>query len=151
MCPRLKMVYGSCQHRICVDCLYSNLDVRRPSMQKCPTCQKIDAFPLFRPDIPEDNIESQWCLGVRECTNSGCQIEVWEWELEDHLLTCPNKIDSPAPSSTRRQSFPAHNTVNHSKKQKKELYGRLTRSRSIAVSNRLRPRRRRVLVRGEVM
>ena len=48
MCPRLKMVYGSCQHRICVDCLYSNLDVRRPSMQKCPTCQKIDAFPLFR-------------------------------------------------------------------------------------------------------
>ncbi|XP_063429256.1 uncharacterized protein LOC134712051 [Mytilus trossulus] len=146
MCPKLKMVYGTCQHRICVDCLYCNYDSRRPSMDKCPTCQKDDAFPPFRPDIPEDNIESQRCLGIRSCTNSGCPIEMWEWELEEHLLICPNRADSPAATAKRRRSHPIH-TYDETKHQKKSLQLRVARSRSnVHELSRLRPRRHQVLV-----
>ncbi|KAK3093629.1 hypothetical protein FSP39_018290 [Pinctada imbricata] len=78
------MVYGSCQHRVCADCLYDENN-RRPSMKACPTCQRDNAFPLLRPNIPEDTLAIQRCLGVRACTNKGCRMEFWEWELENHI------------------------------------------------------------------
>lgn len=143
MCPKLMMVYGSCQHRICVDCLYCD-DVRRPSMEKCPTCLKDEAFPVIRPDIPEDNIESQRCLGIRSCTNAGCTIEIWEWELEEHLVSCPNRIDSPVAPVKRRQS---HSDFTSERHYRKILRQRVTRSSS-TVSERiqLRPRTQRTLL-----
>lgn len=101
LCPKLKMVYGYCQHRVCEDCLYNEDNARHPCMQKCPTCQIEDAFPVFRPDIPEDSIELQKCLGVRSCTNKGCTVEMWEWEMEDHLRVCPNRLQS---TPSRRNS-----------------------------------------------
>ena len=44
-------------------------------------------FFVFRPEIPEDNMAMMWCLGVRECPNRihGCEMEMWEWEMEDHM------------------------------------------------------------------
>lgn len=42
-------------------------------------------FALHRPAIPEDVIEIQRCLGVRACPHSGCTMECWEWEMEEHL------------------------------------------------------------------
>lgn len=121
LCPRLQMVSGYCQHRICTQCLYNEDSIRKPSLDKCPTCQKEEAFPVIRyfsdcrsckiwiihctklldvnliwywfnqffyfnrPAIPEDIIEIQRCLGVRACPHSGCTMECWEWEMEEHL------------------------------------------------------------------
>ncbi|XP_060081619.1 TNF receptor-associated factor 6-like [Ylistrum balloti] len=102
--PRLKMVYGLCQHRVCDDCLYNN-DIRRPSFDKCPTCLKEDMFPLIRPDIPEDSIEHQRCLGVRSCPHEGCTVEMWEWEMESHLMVCPNRIQNKSVNK-RKTSLP---------------------------------------------
>lgn len=45
----------------------------------------ISSFALHRPAIPEDVIEIQRCLGVRACPHSGCTMECWEWEMEEHL------------------------------------------------------------------
>lgn len=38
-----------------------------------------------RPDIPDDNLEMMRCLGVQLCENKGCDVELWQWELEDHV------------------------------------------------------------------
>lgn len=48
LCPRLEMVSGYCQHRICTQCLYNEDSIRKPSLDKCPTCQKEEAFPVIR-------------------------------------------------------------------------------------------------------
>ena len=48
LCPRLEMVSGYCQHRICTQCLYNEDNIRKPSLDKCPTCQKEEAFPVIR-------------------------------------------------------------------------------------------------------
>lgn len=48
LCPRLQMVSGYCQHRICTQCLYNEDSIRKPSLDKCPTCQKEEAFPVIR-------------------------------------------------------------------------------------------------------
>ncbi|XP_076305849.1 uncharacterized protein LOC143222773 isoform X2 [Tachypleus tridentatus] len=83
------MVTGMCQHRICTECLYdSENGALKTSMSRCPTCQKSAVFPPERPNIPEDNILIQKMLGVRQCPNSGCFNEFWEWELSDHLKEC---------------------------------------------------------------
>lgn len=81
---KLRMVYGSCQHRFCEDCVYDSKGNRNGGLERCPTCQRIDSLPQFRPDIPEDNVEIQVHLGVRKCPNSGCGLEMWHWELSSH-------------------------------------------------------------------
>ena len=83
--PKLRMIYGSCQHRLCENCLYDKQDNRRVGLERCPTCQRENAFPARRPDIPEDNIEIQVQLGVRKCPNSRCNLQMWHWEIPDHL------------------------------------------------------------------
>lgn len=83
--PNLRMIYGSCQHRLCENCLYDKQGNRRFGLERCPTCQRESAFPMTRPDIPEDNIEIQVQLGVRKCPNSRCKLHMWHWEIPDHL------------------------------------------------------------------
>ena len=82
---KFRMVYGSCQHRLCEGCLYDSEGKRKAGFQRCPTCQRLNSFPESRPDIPEDNIEIQVYLGVRKCPNRGCGLEMWRRELRDHL------------------------------------------------------------------
>jgi hypothetical protein len=48
LCPRLEMVVGHCQHRVCCQCVYNKDGLRKPSLDKCPTCQREDAFPVIR-------------------------------------------------------------------------------------------------------
>ncbi|KAL5008576.1 hypothetical protein ScPMuIL_014157 [Solemya velum] len=103
LCPKLKMVYGSCQHRICQDCLYDADDIIRQSLQRCPSCQKEGSFPDQRPDIPDDNIELQKCLGMRVCVN-GCDVELWEWEIEEHVRVCPKRIEKVQTPSREKRS-----------------------------------------------
>ena len=83
--PNLRMIYGSCQHRLCENCLYDKGGNRRFGLERCPTCQRENAFPSTRPDVPEDNIEIQVQLGVRKCPNRGCKVQMWHWELQNHL------------------------------------------------------------------
>ena len=45
--PKLNMVSGQCQHRICDDCLYEK-DNRRICMKNCPVCSYEDSFPVKR-------------------------------------------------------------------------------------------------------
>ncbi|KAH3852883.1 uncharacterized protein LOC127875106 [Dreissena polymorpha] len=85
--PRLHMVSGQCQHRICVDCLYVE-DERRPCMEACPICSMFDSFPKTRPIIPTQVIDVQKCLGVSVC-QSGCGLELWYWETDEHERSCP--------------------------------------------------------------
>lgn len=54
----------------------------------------ISSFALLRPAIPEDVIEIQRCLGVRACPHSGCTMECWEWEMEEHLKWVSHRIVS---------------------------------------------------------
>ncbi|XP_031557832.1 TNF receptor-associated factor 6-A-like [Actinia tenebrosa] len=118
--PRLRMVYGSCQHRLCVNCLYDSDDLRRDGLDKCPTCQLEDAFPIFKPSIPEDNIALQQQIGVVSCTNSGCESEMWYWELEKHLSTecCFNKLKTTQQSKKRKSvsDKPHEYNLRHSSK-----------------------------------
>ncbi|XP_059156365.1 uncharacterized protein LOC131941254 [Physella acuta] len=88
--PKLEMVYGWCQHRLCADCLYNQDSTLRTNLQRCPICAKLGSFPTTRPDIPEDSVELQKCLGVRVCPNSvrGCKTNIWDWEMDEHLSTC---------------------------------------------------------------
>ena len=83
--PSLRMIYGSCQHRLCENCLYDNEGNRRLGLERCPTCQRENVFPSTRPDVPEDNIEIQVHLGVRRCPHNGCKLQMWHWELQNHL------------------------------------------------------------------
>jgi len=83
--PKLRMVFGLCQHRLCEDCLYNSWGLRRIGLEKCPTCQMDSAFPYLKPSIPEDNIAIQRQLGVVKCPNEGCGLEMWCWEQEKHL------------------------------------------------------------------
>ncbi|XP_074662391.1 uncharacterized protein LOC141914939 [Tubulanus polymorphus] len=101
--PRLRMVFGLCQHKICDECLYNHSGSRKRGLGKCPSCQMEDAFPISRPDIPEDNIELQIQLGVRACPNSGCCVEMWEWEVKDHLRVCPCKANTPQSKATLKR------------------------------------------------
>ncbi|XP_033736294.1 TNF receptor-associated factor 6-like [Pecten maximus] len=134
--PRLKMVYGLCQHRVCEDCLYNDKMIRRSSFDKCPTCLKENTFPLLRPDIPEDNIEHQKCLGVRSCPHEGCNMEMWEWELESHLLVCPNRIKVKSVSN-KRPSLPDKHSESEKRlkslPEARTLSTRVLRSKSLSV------------------
>ncbi|CAG5132548.1 unnamed protein product, partial [Candidula unifasciata] len=87
---KLEMVSGSCQHRLCSCCLYLDNGCLKPDMHKCPVCGKYLAFPQKRPTIPEDLIEMQRYLGVKECPNKdrGCKFQMWDWELDDHCSMC---------------------------------------------------------------
>ncbi|KAK7104393.1 uncharacterized protein [Littorina saxatilis] len=106
LCPRLEMVTGMCQHRVCVDCLYEEEGQLKNSFVKCPVCQHRGTFPAARPEIPEDNIKLMQCLGVRVCPNHsrGCNLEMWEWEIEDHLRLCTIRQRSPLQSVTPTKS-----------------------------------------------
>lgn len=99
-CPSLEMVYGRCQHKMCVACCYDEqtgfILIKKG---RCPTCQKDYQFPLLRPIIPEDNMEHQKCLGVCSCPND-CGIYLWQWEVEEHLRQCPNKTAEPETTVT---------------------------------------------------
>ncbi|ESO87714.1 hypothetical protein LOTGIDRAFT_234958 [Lottia gigantea] len=104
LCPRLQMVYGLCQHRVCVSCLYSESGAIRLSMLKCPICQNSNVFPPWKPDILEDTIELQKCLGIRQC--SGCTMELWDWEIENHEEYCQKKKQVPkTPSNNKKIKF----------------------------------------------
>lgn len=84
--PKLRMVYGSCQHRLCENCLYDEDGKRRAGVKRCPVCCKENSFPERRPIIPEDNVEVQVQLGIRKCLYDGCGLEMWHWELFQHLM-----------------------------------------------------------------
>lgn len=104
--PSLRMIYGSCQHRLCENCLYDEEGNRRIGLEKCPTCQREDVFPLTRPDVPEDNMEIQYRLGIRRCPNSGCDLQMWSWELSDHIFECRfvNELPSGKKEITEKSS-----------------------------------------------
>ncbi|XP_060561161.1 uncharacterized protein LOC132720931 [Ruditapes philippinarum] len=91
--PKLHMVSGQCQHRICDDCLYVN-NHRRPCMEKCPVCNMENSFPVTKPIIPVQVIEIQRCIGVQVCPN-GCPAQMWYWEVEEHNKDCPKACISP--------------------------------------------------------
>ncbi|XP_050407458.1 uncharacterized protein LOC126822552 [Patella vulgata] len=104
LCPRLKMVYGICQHRVCVECLYGENGAIRLSMLKCPICQNSNVFPPWKPDILEDTVELQKCLGIQQCGN--CGMELWSWELENHESGCLKKKSLPkTPTTNRKMRF----------------------------------------------
>ncbi|XP_041352357.1 TNF receptor-associated factor 6-like [Gigantopelta aegis] len=90
LCPKTRMVFGLCQHKVCEDCLYDEENCIRPALKFCPICQ-YTTFPLQRPYLPQDNVEMMRCLGVIKCPNPGCGVELWNWELESHLKNCENK------------------------------------------------------------
>ena len=46
--PKLRMVYGICQHKLCEDCLYGNTGLRSHFLEKCPTCGLLEAYPRLR-------------------------------------------------------------------------------------------------------
>ncbi|XP_078349525.1 uncharacterized protein LOC144634448 [Oculina patagonica] len=141
--PNLRMIYGSCQHRLCENCLYDTEGNRRFGLERCPTCQRENAFPVTRPDIPEDNIEIQVQLGVRKCPNSRCKLQMWHWEVPDHLQKCPKS--KPVKRKGLDDSFESPMTLrSHSKKHfdlvtDKTTGGMTTRSKG----HNLRPRRER--------
>ena len=83
---KFKMVYGLCQHRICEDCLYDAANQRRLPLSRCPTCQKDDSFPKEKPDIPQDNVNLMYQIGVRSCPEDSCSEEMWHWEVETHMV-----------------------------------------------------------------
>ncbi|GAB1609573.1 tripartite motif-containing protein 3-like [Argonauta hians] len=83
LCPRLRMVYGKCQHKFCVDCLYNKDNSLR--FMSCPLCNQTDQFPTVKPIIPDDNVDIQKCLGIIECPNPGCNYEMWSRDREEHL------------------------------------------------------------------
>ncbi|KAI8482533.1 hypothetical protein Bbelb_397690 [Branchiostoma belcheri] len=104
LAPRLRMVTGLCQHRVCEACLYD--DSGTLSLKCCPVCQEEGCFRQKRPIIPEDSILAQRQLGVVTCPNDGCQEELWKWELKDHRRVCAHiavivVLDSPAPPAPR--------------------------------------------------
>ncbi|KAH9495070.1 hypothetical protein Btru_018755 [Bulinus truncatus] len=120
--PKLKMVYGLCQHKLCVDCLYIDKQIR-PNMLRCPLCGRMNSFPTILPIIPEDNIEHQRSLGIRECPNKnrGCKATMWTWELDNHLRTCASvqiavpkikKLKQPAEPVLR--SLRTRHNISHS-------------------------------------
>ncbi|XP_061174346.1 uncharacterized protein LOC133183401 [Saccostrea echinata] len=129
LCPRLQMVTGYCQHRICTQCLYNEDGIRKPCLDNCPTCQMEDSFPVMRPAIPEDTVEIQRCLGVRACPHSGCVMELWEWELEEHLKLCPNRQPSPPKQTSKKRK-----SVRKSEDASKTT--RLTRSSTFNIGSR---------------
>ncbi|EDO38126.1 predicted protein [Nematostella vectensis] len=133
--PRLRMVYGSCQHRLCEACLYDSNGERREGLEKCPTCQTMDAFPCFRPSIPEDNIAIQVQLGVRKCLNAGCGAEMWEWELDTHSKECTFS-ESNTRTPRKRRDHSVHTTSNKKKQQSRPAYNlRRQRDRSLEQAN----------------
>ncbi|XP_013417267.1 uncharacterized protein LOC106178581 [Lingula anatina] len=144
--PKLRMVYGSCQHRVCEECLYNEVGKRRRGLSRCPTCQREDAFPVDRPDIPEDNVEMQKRLGVIPCPNSGCDIQTWEWELEEHLSHCP-LAKQKIKSKPERKSQVHSTKRNADTKSKAALSSHSTRTvrhrHSVRVANRERALRTR--------
>ncbi|XP_071081105.1 uncharacterized protein [Haliotis cracherodii] len=142
LCPKLHMVYGYCQHHFCVDCLYDAGGNIRTSMIKCPTCQMDSAFPKTRPDIPDDNLEMMRCLGVQLCENKGCDVELWQWELEDHVRSCPNRVATPKTPYSRHRVKPE--SSKSTKKAKKESVDSppTTRQSGNVVLRRLRSFRR---------
>ncbi|CAH1793031.1 unnamed protein product [Owenia fusiformis] len=102
--PKLEMVYGTCQHRVCVDCVY-RAGVLRSEFSKCPTCNQKFPFPLYRPIIPDDNIEVQKKLGITRCQNStSCKTEMWLWEIEEHNKVCKFKKPKKSRSESQTQS-----------------------------------------------
>ncbi|XP_036363210.1 tripartite motif-containing protein 3-like [Octopus sinensis] len=106
LCPRLRMVYGKCQHKFCVDCLYNNKD-NSLRIMSCPLCNQTGQFPEKKPVIPDDNIEIQKCLGIVECPNEGCNYEMWSWDQEQHFNECPNR-KSPA---TKKKTSTYKNSI----------------------------------------
>ncbi|XP_005108832.1 TNF receptor-associated factor 6-A [Aplysia californica] len=111
---KLEMVYGMCQHKVCADCLYRKDGILKGSMDRCPLCTMDYSFPYRRPDIPDDNIQAQKCLGVRECPNAGCSFQTWQWEMEDHVKICQHSekrasskqavVSKATPSAARRKA-----------------------------------------------
>ncbi|XP_019647183.1 PREDICTED: uncharacterized protein LOC109487620 [Branchiostoma belcheri] len=104
LAPRLRMVTGLCQHRVCESCLYD--DSGTLSLKCCPVCQEEGCFRQKRPIIPEDSILAQRQLGVVTCPNDGCQEELWKWELVEHRRVCAHiavvvVLDSPDPPAPR--------------------------------------------------
>ena len=85
LCPKLRMVYGACQHKVCVDCLYDEKCTRNTALDRCPVCLKDGVFPLTMPDIPKDNEMVMFLAGVRKCNAQGCQEQFWYWEMESHI------------------------------------------------------------------
>ncbi|XP_076464460.1 uncharacterized protein LOC143296426 isoform X2 [Babylonia areolata] len=100
------MIWGQCQHRVCADCLYDESGCLRQLFIKCPVCQHRWSFPQKRPEIPEDNVEMMRCLGVRSCPNQskGCTMDMWEWEMEEHIRSCEWKPESPPKKSRSRST-----------------------------------------------
>ena len=86
LCPKLRMVYGTCQHKLCDDCIYDNDGYRKTALDRCPVCMADEAFPQFKPDIPRDNELAMHQVGVRKCKHVGCNEQFWYWEMEAHEL-----------------------------------------------------------------
>ncbi|WAR19540.1 hypothetical protein MAR_001378 [Mya arenaria] len=128
--PRLQMVSGQCQHRICVDCLYVD-EERRPCMEVCPVCSQSDSFPRKRPILPSQVLEVQKCLGVQLC-QSGCGAE----------MCCPKskeaEIESKTPVKKRRRSrindIGPVSTTRHTPSSTTQLRKRATRSQSLRIT-----------------
>ncbi|XP_038044077.1 uncharacterized protein LOC119718747 [Patiria miniata] len=131
--PKLKMVVSSCQHRTCSDCLYDQTDKLRVAMKKCPTCQRENAYPEDRPDIPEDNILIQRQLGVTECPLDGCKAGLWMWDVEKHIESCPHAVVSPKPKGGKKRALKADESTDTppaAKQRKKAESVPRTRSRA---------------------
>uniref|UniRef100_V5HEI5 Putative interleukin 1 signal transducer strongylocentrotus purpuratus n=1 Tax=Ixodes ricinus TaxID=34613 RepID=V5HEI5_IXORI len=89
-CPSINIVFGSCQHYLCSQCLYDDLDDSlRSTLSKCPICKRPNAFPLSRPVVPESTRQLMRMAGVVECKHKRCCQEMWTWEQEQHETVCP--------------------------------------------------------------
>eukprot|EP00118_Oscarella_pearsei_P001238 m.6952 g.6952 ORF g.6952 m.6952 type:complete len:147 (+) comp17288_c0_seq1:39-479(+) len=104
--PKLRMVWGLCQHRVCADCLYNADGWIIPIFESCPICHHPGSFPKRKPIIPEENIDIQINLGVTRCTVEDCPIECWNWEIDDHIRRCHRvrKRQRRATTTTSKQT-----------------------------------------------
>ncbi|KAM7283718.1 uncharacterized protein ISCGN_000824 [Ixodes scapularis] len=72
-CPSINIVFGSCRHYVCSQCLYDDVDDSlRSTLLKCPICKWPNAFLPSRPVVPESTRQLMRLAGLVKCKHKRC-------------------------------------------------------------------------------